>query len=99
MFGVGLHNPLEYSYTGNWSKHIQLVLIARDFDLYLTHYAFIHIDYLVINWIISGGSGLHKRSYNGAYNNMVVETGLSVECWYGWYGEYCSDFCLDRLVL
>ena len=99
MFGVGLHNPLEYSYTGNWSKQIQLVLIARDLDLYLTHYAFIHIDYLVINWIISGGSGLHRRSYNGANNNMVVETGLSVECWDGWYGEYCIDFCLDRLVL
>ena len=94
VFGVGLHNPLNYSFSGNWSKHIQIVLVARDYELFTFNFS--HIDYLVINWIIAGGTEVVKRSYNGAYNNMVVEVGLSVECWEGWYGEYCTIFCIDR---
>ena len=96
VFGWGIHNPLNYSFSGNWSKHIQIVLIARDYELFTFYFS--HIDYLVINWIIPGGIGLVNRSYDGANNNMVVEAGLSVECWYGWYGEYCTVFCVDRLV-
>ena len=96
VFGVGLHNPLVYSFSGNWSKRIQTVLIARDFELF--DFSFTNIDYIDVNWTIPAGREVDNRTFNGTYNNMVVNVGLKVDCWEGWYGDYCAVFCVPRFV-
>ena len=98
MFGQGLHNPLVYSFSGNWSKRIQTVLVARDFDIHLLepYYRFEYIDYIDVNWTVPAGRAVDRRSYDGVFRNMVVQVGLKVDCWKGWFGDYCITFCVAR---
>ena len=98
MFGEGLHNPLVYSFSGNWSKRIQTVLVARDFDIHFSvpYYRFEYIDYIDVNWTVPAGRAVDRRSYDGVFRNMVVQVGLKVDCWKGWFGDYCITSCVAR---
>ncbi|KAI6649065.1 Protein jagged-1a-like [Oopsacas minuta] len=95
VFGRGLHNPLVYSFYGNWSKQVQTVLAVRDFDLSGDNY-FTLIDYIDVNWTRSAGEDIERRNYAGAYKNMIVHVGLKIDCWEAWYGEYCNVYCVRR---
>ena len=94
IFGAGIDNPVRYAFSGEWRRHIQTVLIARDYDL--VTYDFYSIDYVTTDWIVSGQTAVDERSSDGFYNNIMVRVGLSVECWEGWYGEYCTVFCVSQ---
>ena len=98
VFGVGLDNPLVYSFSGNWSKRVQTVLVARDYDYYDStgSYKFEHIDYIDVNWTVPAGRAVDRRSYAGVFRNMVVQIGLKIDCWKGWYGDYCTTLCVRR---
>ena len=98
VFGAGLDNPLVFPFSGNWSKRIQTVLVARDFDLYVDGYTFEHIDYIDVNWTVPAGRAVDRRSYEGVFRNMVVQIGLKVDCWKGWFGDYCETLCYPRSV-
>ena len=94
IFGVGIDNPVQYQFYGSWSRHIQTVLIVRDFDL--VTYDFYSIDYTVDDWITSADTDTVVSTDYGYFNNILVRVGLSVECWYGWHGEYCTVFCVPQ---
>ena len=94
IFGTGIPNPILYAFAGNWSKHIQTVLIVRDYDL--VTYAFYSIDYVTTDWIVPGEADVDERTYDGYFDNIMVRVGLSVVCWEGWYGEYCTIFCVSQ---
>ncbi|KAI6649066.1 Fibropellin-1-like [Oopsacas minuta] len=96
IFGSGLSNPLRYNFSGEWNNHIQTVLIARETDQYLDSYIFTNIDYIDANWIVAAGGNAVMTHYNGKYGNMMVTLGLAVECWEGWYGEYCTKYCVPQ---
>ena len=98
VFGVGLDNPLVYSFSGNWSKRVQTVLVARDYDYDDSNgiYEFEYIDNIVHDWTVPAGIDTEMLNATGEYINLVAHLGLKVECWEGWYGSYCQIYCVDR---
>ena len=98
VFGDDLHNPLVYSFSGAWSKRIQTVLVARDFDYddSTATYDLEYIDNIVYDWTVPAGQDTDNMTITGAFSNLVALLGLKIDCWESWYGEYCSIYCVPR---
>ena len=98
VFGTGLDNPLVYPFSGNWSRRIQTVLVARDYDYddYTGTSEFEWIDNIVYDWTVPAGRDTEMLTVNGAFDNLIAHIGLKIECWEGWYGDYCSIHCVAR---
>ena len=98
VFGAGLDNPLVYSFSGNWSKRVQTVLVARgyDYDDSTGSYEFEYINDIVHDWTVPAGIDTEMLNATGELINLVAHLGLKVECWEGWYGNCCHIYCVAR---